>query len=99
MVENILIMSGDRNVWQCHSIISGMSVYYEEQVVITSIKSGMQYLMYHVPPEKHKNLYKIWSKQTYKSAHAQLAQQNTIEWIKNNGLKHPDCMHSITNFA
>ncbi len=36
-----------------------MSVDYKEQVVITGIKSGMQYSMYQVPLDKCENLCKI----------------------------------------
>ena len=98
-VEGILMICADRNVWQYHLIIGSMSVDYEEQVVITGIKSGMQCSMCHILPEERKNLCKVWPRQTYKSMCVQVAQQNTIEWMEENGSKHPDYMHSITNFA
>lgn len=42
------MMCVDRNVQQCNPIIAGMSVDYQEQVVITGIKSGMQCSICHV---------------------------------------------------
>lgn len=58
-------MYADKNIQQYHSIIVSISVNYDEQIVITDIKSGIQCLMYQVSSKKHKNLYKIWSKKTH----------------------------------
>ena len=60
--KGLLIMCADRNVWQCHPIIAGMSVDYKEQLVITGIKSGMQYSICQEPHKKRENLYKMWPK-------------------------------------
>ncbi len=48
----------DGCVRQYHPIIIGMSINYKEQVVITSIKLGMQYSICQVPPEDCENLCK-----------------------------------------
>lgn len=53
------MMCADKNVQQCHPIIGDMSVNYKEQIVIMGIKSGIQCLMCHIPPEKCKNLCKV----------------------------------------
>ena len=98
-VEGILIICVDGHIWQCHLIISDISDNYEEQVVITCIKSGLQCSIYPIPLEECKNLCKVWLKQTYKSERAQLVQKNTVEYIEENCPKYPDCMHSMTNFA
>ena len=62
VVEGLLMMCADGNVRQCHTIVAGMSVDYEEQIVITGIKSGMQCSMWQVPPKKRENVCKMWSK-------------------------------------
>ena len=78
-IESLLIMCADGNVWQCHPIVAGISVDYEEQVVITGIKSGMQYSMCQVPPEERENFCKMWLKRTHDSTRAQLALQDTAK--------------------
>ena len=92
-------MCADRNVWQYHPIIGSISVDYKEQVVITGIKSGLQCWICYIPPEERKNFCKVWLRQIYKSMYAQLAWQNTIEWIEENSPKHLNCIYSVTNFA
>ena len=67
------MMCANGNVQKCHSIIASMSVIYEEQVVITGIKSGMQCSMCQVPPNERENLYKKWSKKIYECMLSQLA--------------------------
>lgn len=69
----------DGNVRQCQPIVAGMTVDYEEHVVITGIKSGMQCSMCQIPPEKRENLCKIWPKITHDSTRAQLALQDMVE--------------------
>lgn len=36
-------MCANKNIQQCHSIIAGINVDHEKQVVIIDIKLGMQY--------------------------------------------------------
>ena len=98
-VQGLLMMCKDRNVRQCHPIVASMSVDYEEQVVITGIKSGMQCLMCQVPPKERENLCKMWPKRTHDSTRAQLALQDTAELVKENGLKYLDCVYLIRNFV
>ncbi len=69
------MMFADGNVRQCHLIIAGMSVNYKEQVVITGIKSGMQYSMCQIPPNERENLCKKWLKRTHEPTLSQLALQ------------------------
>lgn len=76
-----------------------MSINYKEQIVIMGINSGMQYSICHIPPEKRKNLCKVWPRQTHEIMHLQFARQNTVEGMKENGIKHLDYMHSMTNFV
>ncbi len=72
------MMYADGRVRQCHPIITDMSVDYEEQVVITGIKSGMQYSMYQVSPKERENLFKIWALRIYESTGAQIALQSQV---------------------
>ena len=67
VIESILIICIDRNIWQCHLIIGGMSVDYKQQIVITCIKTGMQCSICHVVSEKCKNLCKVWPRQSDKN--------------------------------
>ncbi len=92
-------MCADSNLRQCHSIIAGKNVNYEEQVVITGIKSGIQCSLCQVPPNERENLCKKWPKRKHEHTLSQLALQDTKEWIEENGLRHPDCVHSMRNFA
>ena len=48
----------DGRVQQCHPIIAGINIDYKEQVVMTDIKSEMQYFMCQVSPEERENLCK-----------------------------------------
>lgn len=45
VVKSVLIMCANASIQQCHSIITGMTINYEKQVVITGIKLGMQCLI------------------------------------------------------
>ncbi len=67
--------------------------------MITGIKSGMQCSMYQVFPEEHENLCKTWALRTYESTWAQIALQETEEWIENHGHRDLDCVHSMENFV
>ncbi len=98
-VEGLLMMCADGSVRRLHLIIAGMSVDYEEQVVITGIKSGMQCSMCQIPPEERENLCKTWALKTHKSTRAQIALQETEEWIEDHGHRDPDSVHSMENFV
>ncbi len=98
-VEGLLMMCADGRVRRCHPIIAGMSVDYKEQVVITGIKSGMQCSMCQVPPEERENLCKTWALRIHESTRAQIALQETEEWIEDHGHRDRNCIHSMQNFA
>ncbi len=98
-IEDLLMMCADRNVQQCHPIIAGISIDDEEQVVITGIKSSMQCSMCQVPPNERENLCKKWPKRTHEHTMSQLALQDPEDWIEENRLRHPNCVHSMRNFA
>ncbi len=98
-VEDLLMMCAEGRVRRYHPIIAGLSVDYEEQVVITGIKSGMQCFMCQVPLEERENLCKIWALRIHESTWAQIALQETEEWIEDYGHGDPDCVHSMENFA
>ncbi len=78
-VEGLLMMCADGRVRQCHPIIASMNIDYEEQVIITGIKSGMQYSICQVAPEKRKNLCKTWALRTHESTRAQIVLQDIEE--------------------
>lgn len=67
--------------------------------MIKGIKLGMQCSIYYTLPGECINRCKIWPKQIYKNIYAQIAQQNILEWMEENCLKHIDKVHSKTNFA
>ena len=56
-----------------------MTVNYKEQVIITDIKLGMQYLICQIFPEKNKNLCKTRALRTHKSTKIKIVIQNTNE--------------------
>ncbi len=76
-----------------------MSVNYEEQVVIISIKLGIQCFMYQVLPKERENLYKIWALKIYKSTRAQIALEEIEEWIEDHDHRDPNCVYSMKNFV
>ena len=55
--------------------------------------------MYQVPPKKRENLCKMWPKRIHDRMRAELALQDTAEWVEENGLNYPDSVHPIRNFA
>ncbi len=55
--------------------------------------------MCQVPLNERANLCKKWPKKTHERTLSQLVLQDTKNWIEENGLKHPDCVHSMGNFA
>ena len=57
-MEGVLMICADGNLRKYHLIIVSMSVNYEEQIVITGIKSSMQCLMCQILPNKRENLCK-----------------------------------------
>ncbi len=99
VVEGLLMMCADRHVRQCYPIIVSMSINYEEQVVITGIRSGMQYSMYQVPPKERENLCKTWTLRIHESMQAQIALQEREKWIEDHGHRDSDCVHLMENFA
>lgn len=45
-VESVLMICTDENIQQLYSIIADISINYKEQMVITNIKSGIQYSIF-----------------------------------------------------
>ena len=78
-VEDLLMMYTNRRVQQCHHIISDMNVDYKEQVVITSIKSGMQCFICQVSSKKRENLCKTQALRIHENMRTQIALQDTEE--------------------
>ena len=74
--ESLLMICADENVRKYHLIIAGTSVNYKEQVVITDIKSDMQYSICQVLSIKRKNLCKKWPKKIYEYTLSQVALQD-----------------------
>lgn len=58
-IEILLMICIDENVWQYYIIVPNMSVNYKKQIMITSIKLGMKYSIYHVLSEECKIFHKI----------------------------------------
>lgn len=70
IVEYILMIYIDKNIQQYHLIIPNMSINYKKQVIITIIKSGMQYFICHVSLKEYENLYKTLALKIYESNRA-----------------------------
>ena len=98
-IDGLMMICAYGNMRKCYTIIAAISVDYKEQVVITSIKSGMQCSMCQVPPNEQENLSKKWPKKTHECTLSQLALQDIEDWIEENGFKHLDCVHLMRNFA
>ena len=60
---------------QCHPIIAGFMVNYEEQVLITGIKSNNHCSICQVPPDKRENLHEKWELRTHESTQSQILRQ------------------------
>jgi hypothetical protein len=56
-------------------IITGIMADYEEQVLLTSVKSRRHYTIYQVPPLEQENLQKRWPKRTHKYTQQLIARQ------------------------
>ncbi len=95
VVEGPLMVCADGYIRQYHSIIAVICVDYEEQMVITSIKSKMQYSICQVSPKERENLYKTWTSRTQKTMWVKIAIQDTKEVIKDHSHRDPEFIYSI----
>ena len=89
----------DGNIKECHSIILSITIDYEKEMVIISIRLNMQRLIYHISLEKYKNLCKIWTLKTHEGMQVYFIIQNTDKWIEEYNLRYEEYIHSIENIA
>ncbi|KAN0076227.1 hypothetical protein V8E54_006369, partial [Elaphomyces granulatus] len=62
----------------CFPIITGIIADYEEQVLLTGVKSGRHCTICQVPPSERENLQKRWPKRTHEYT------QQLIAWQRRN---------------
>ncbi|KAI9840208.1 MAG: hypothetical protein M1837_001836 [Sclerophora amabilis] len=93
--EGIPLRCADGCVRQCYPIIAGFMTDYEEQVLITYIKSGRQCAICQVPPHERENLCGVWPPRTHESTRSQLVRQDRERWERTRD----DWIHPVANFA
>lgn len=76
-------------------MIAGFSVDYEEQVLITGVKSNRSCPKCTVPPNDREHLRRTWSDRTHESTVAQIRLQEETVVAKS----HDDYVHEEDNFA
>lgn len=99
ILEILIMMCANKNIWTCYSIIASMTVSYEDQIMITSLDSGMYYWISQIPLKKYKNFFQIWLKKTYGNICIKIVLQDMVEWVEKNSLKRLDYVYLIKNFA
>ena len=65
--EGIKIWYVNSFKWPYYSIFAALMIDYKEQVLITDIKTNMQYFIYYILPSKREIVTKLWDFQTYES--------------------------------
>ena len=80
---------------QCHPILAGFMCDYEEQVVITCIKSLQHCTICEVPPDMRENLHHSWPLRTHESMKSQIRRQQMENIPKSDSF----WVHLIKNFA
>ena len=89
----------DGFIRQCYPILAGFMADYEEQVVLTGVKSGQHCTMCHVPPHERGDLLSTmsgkWPRRTHKSTIEQLKRQQNLQLDRSD----PEYIRPIQNFA
>ena len=73
--EGIEIRCADGFKRRCYPIFAGLMVDYEEQVLITGVKTNMQCSICHLPPKERKRVTKKWEFQTHELTWEQIERQ------------------------
>jgi hypothetical protein len=76
-------------------VVAGIMADYEEQSLITNIKSGRHCSVCLVPPDKREHLQMAWPKRTHESTQQQILLQRD----QNTERTHDDWVHDVVNFA
>jgi hypothetical protein len=90
------MVCADSFMQKYYPIIARMIVNYEEQILITGIKSGQYCSICQVPPKERKNLTGQWDKRTYEDTQVMLyhkCKSHSIKMSKDNWI------HDVLNFA
>lgn len=93
--QGIRLQCADGMVRLCFPIICGFSIDYEEQVVVTGVKSGEHCPICEVPPQERQNLRGKWPRRTHASTQARIKRQRA----DNLSIKEAMSVHDIANFA
>ena len=80
---------------RCFPILSNILADYEEQVLITGIKSGRQCPNCVIPPDERENLCSKWPTRTHKDMQTQIAKQKRQKISPRDD----SWVHDIDNFA
>jgi hypothetical protein len=90
------VVCADGFVRKFYPIIAGMMVDYEEQALITGIKSGQHCSICKVPPNERETLTRQWDKRTHEDTQAMLHHIRENHSIKTS---EDDWIHDVPNFA
>lgn len=97
------MLCADGYTRHCYPIIAGFMVDYEEQVLITGVKSGRHCSICQVPPDERENLDKSWDLRTHEytraQIRAQLAQSEQSDAQGRGRHKTDMDVHIVRNFA
>jgi predicted nucleic acid-binding Zn ribbon protein len=91
----MLLQCANRKYRQCFSIIAGFICDYEEQVLITDIKSDQHCIICQVSLDQCENLKEKWSTRTHETTQRQIQRQRKTHIIKID----EQWVHDVMNFA
>ncbi|KAI9750296.1 MAG: hypothetical protein M4579_006529 [Chaenotheca gracillima] len=93
--DGVELECADGHVRRCYPIVAGFMTDYEEQVLITGIKSGRHCSICQVPPDERENLCQEWPKRTHESTQLQIATQSNQRRARGDDT----WIHPVANFA
>ena len=85
----------DGRIRQCYPVICGIMADYEEQVLITGVKSQQHCTICQVPPNRRENLLERHPLRTHESTKKQIAAQQANDTPQTD----PDWVHPVPCFA
>ena len=81
-IEGIEIRCANSFKQRFYPVLAGLMVDYEEQILITGIKTSMQCSICYVPPKKRECVTKLWEFQTHESTWEQIKHQRNNPPVK-----------------
>ena len=92
--EGTLLLCADGRNRLCYPVIAGFMIDYEEQTLVTGIKSGSCASCY-CPLKEREDLETVFPKRTHEKTRTQLERQSR----ENTPRKDPEWIHNVPNFA